>query len=155
MSAYDTTTFSGNLAVEGATAITGNLTVGSKKIANTFTVTAVLPGAAAATAANYGPFWIAPFACEVVEVTEIHTHVGGSGASVTIERLQGTEAPDGGDDLLDAAFDLTSTANTLQTGSVVTDGTQVLAAGNRLGIKDAGTLTAATDLVVTVTLKAV
>ena len=104
-------------------------------------------------------FWIAPFPCEVIGVTEIHEVAGTDGSAVTVnlERLQGTEAPDAGDDLLtnnsNAGFDLKGTANTLQTGTLVGTSAVQLAAGNRLGAAFAGTITSLAGTVMTVTLK--
>lgn len=119
-----------------------------------FNLSCHLKGADAGTAANYGKFWIAPYKCKVLGVTEIHGHVGGTSAAVTLERLQGTEALNSGDDLLTSVFDLTATADTLQEGTLTaTTANLTLEAGDRLALKDSGTMTAATDVDVTVQLQ--
>ena len=54
-------------------------------------------GVDAATAGNYGVFWIAPFACVVSEIREVHQTAGSSAdAALTIEKLTGTQALDAG-----------------------------------------------------------
>lgn len=101
-------------------------------------------------------FFVAPVACEVVSIQEVHGTKGSDGSAVTlqVERLQGTEAPGGnGDALLSAAISLKGDNNTVQTGTLVTTSVVELAAGNRLGIDITGTTTAVADVVVTVLLK--
>lgn len=104
-----------------------------------------LPGTSAATAGNYGIFWIAPAACTVVGFQEVH-QVASTSGTLQLERLQGTEAPDSGDALLSSVISLSSTANTVQIGTVTlsrTNGVGLvnLSKGDRLALKDAGTLT--------------
>jgi len=104
-------------------------------------------------------FWTAPFPCEVVGVTEIHAVAGNDAGTVKLqlERLQGTEAPESGDDLLtnntNTGFDCKGTANTLQTGTLVGTSAVQLAAGNRLGAAFTGTVDTLAGLTMTVTLK--
>lgn len=101
-------------------------------------------------------FFIAPVACEVVSIREVHGTAGSDGSAVTlqVERLQGTEAPGGnGDALLSSALSLKATANTVQAGTLVTTSVVQLAAGDRLGVDITGTTTAVADAVVTVLLK--
>lgn len=119
-------------------------------------IPATLPGTMPATAANYGIFFIATRSCFVKSVSEVHTTAGTNGGAVTlqIERLQGTEAPDAGDALLTTAFDLKGTANTVQEGILVANKTlTALAPGDRLCLKDAGTLTDVAGLNVTVQIQ--
>jgi hypothetical protein len=125
-------------------------------------VTAVVPGTSAATATNYGPFFIADRAYQVVSIKEAHGVVGSDASAVTlnVEKLTGTEAAGAGDALLtdntNAGFSLKATANTVQTGTLTaTTANLQLAAGDRLCLKDAGTLTAVDHVVVTVELKAI
>jgi hypothetical protein len=103
-----------------------------------------IQGTDAATATNYGVFWTAPFACFVSGFTEVHQTAGTAGGTVslTLEKLTGTTAPDSGSDLLNAALSLKATANTVQTG-VLTQTTSRLSIskGDRLCMKDSGTLT--------------
>ena len=136
---------------------TGGLTLGGVKVPSTFTVTEALQGAAAATAANYGIFFIAPFACEVVSVREVHTTAGTDAGAVTldIEKLTGTTAPDSGVSVLSATINLKGAANTVQAPALTgTTANKQLAAGDRLCLKDAGVLTAVAGVAVTVELKA-
>lgn len=119
-------------------------------------ITVCIPGTDAATAANYGKFFIALRPYEVAEVAEVHATAGSDGSDVTlnIERLQGTEALGSGDEILKTAFNLKGTANTVVTKSGYADlQNRVLEIGDRLALKDAGTLTAVNDVVVTVLLK--
>jgi hypothetical protein len=111
-------------------------------------VSHTLVGTTAATAANYGTFWTAPFACTVIGFTEVHETAGTNGGAVTLqlERLQGTEAPGAGDELLITALNLKATANTVQQGNLTLVrsggiGLVNLSQGDRLALKDAGTLT--------------
>lgn len=115
-----------------------------------------IPGIQAATATNYGVFWTAPFNCTVVGFTEVHQTAGTNGGAVTLqlERLQGTEAPDGGDELLATALSLKATANTVQTGTFIGNiNTKQLLEGNRLCLKDAGTLTDVANVTVVVVVQ--
>lgn len=117
-----------------------------------FVVSKSLDGASPATAANYGVIFIAPFKCAVVQIDEVHTTAGTNGGAVTlnVERLQGTEALDAGDALLSTAFNLKGIANTVQNGALVANSTVVLEKGDRLALKDSGTLTDVAGVCVTV-----
>lgn len=129
---------------------------GTKRLSSNVFVSAVLPGTMPATAANYGIFYVATRPCFVKAVSEVHTTAGTDASAVTLqlERLQGTEAPDSGDALLATAFDLKGTANTVQRGTFVANKTLTyLALGDRLCLKDAGTLTAVAGLCLTVELQ--
>lgn len=144
----------GELAAEAV----GGITIGGNKVGNTFVVTEVLQGAAAATAANYGPFFIAPIACEVVSVREAHTAAGTDTGAVTldVEKLTGTQAPDAGVSVLGATINLKGAANTVQVPTLTgTAANKQLAIGDRLCLKDAGTLTAVAGVAVTVELKVI
>ena len=111
----------------------------------------------AATAANFGSFWIAPFECEVVKIQEVHEVKGSDRSDVTlqVERLQSGEASAAGDDLLATAFDLKGTADTVQTGTLVKTDVRILKKDDRLGLVDAGTLTALDTVTVVITLRSV
>lgn len=119
-----------------------------------FDVSVVIPSTAAATAANYGPFFIATRACTIVSISEVHNVAGNDAGAVTlsVERLQGTEAPGAGDDLLGTTkIDLKGTAATVQSPALTgTTASLTLAAGNRLCLLDTGTLTTLDHVVVTV-----
>ena len=108
-------------------------------------------GTAAATATNYGVFWIAPFECTVVEIREVHQTAGNDAGAVSlqIEKLTGTQALDAGVACLATAFDLKGTANTVNTGTLTATLADLrLVRGNRLAMDDAGTLTAVANVTV-------
>lgn len=116
-----------------------------------------IPSTDAATAANYGVFWVADAACAVTGMMEVHQTAGTDAGAVTLqlERLTGTEALDAGDALLVSAFNLKSTANTVQSANIVKSSTSnmptaSLMKGNRLALKDSGTLTAVANVTVVV-----
>lgn len=130
--------------------------IANRKIALYWT----LPGTSAATAGNYGVIFTAPFACTVIGVTEVHQTLGTDAGAVTlqIEKLIGTQAPDAGVALLQNAFNLKGTINTIQNGALVkTILANVpyvnLAIGNRLCLKDAGVLTAVANVTVVIMLQ--
>src|SRR3990167_465556 len=115
----------------------------------------------AATAANYGMFWIAPFDCAVVRVDEVHATAGTNGGAVTldVEKLTGTTAEGSGVSVLASTFNLKSTANTVvrifPSTSVTSNVPQKqLVRGDRLALLTSGTLTAVNNVVVVVILKA-
>lgn len=136
-------------------AAVGGLKVNGASISDTFIVTETLQSGAAA-AANYGVFFVAPFACEVVSVREVHTAAGTDAGAVTldIEKLTGTQAPDAGISVLGATVNLKGAANTVQNPALTgTAANKQLAAGDRLCLKDAGILTAVAGVAVIVELK--
>lgn len=115
-----------------------------------------IPGAQAATATNYGVVWIADKTCVVTGFQEIHQTAGTDGSAVTLqlEKLTGTEAPGSGSELLSTALSLKATANTLQEADLVeTITTRQLLAGDRLCLKDAGTLTSVANLTVLIFIR--
>ena len=109
-----------------------------------FYITASLPGLLAATATNYGIFFTpyAPF--QIVWVAESHTTAGTDAGAVTLnlEKLTGATALDSGDLILNTAFDLKGTADTVVSyeGNQLTKNRQLIE-GDRLALKDVGTLT--------------
>lgn len=99
---------------------------------------------------------------QVVGVTEIHATAGNDAAAVNLQLTKdtGTNAPGAGTDLLtnntNAGFDLKGSANTLQTGTLVaTEASLQLAAGDRLSLDFAGTITTLAGVQVTVSLRAI
>jgi len=82
-------------------------------------------------------FFVAPFRCRVTKISEVHATVAGQAGTLTVERLQGTEAPAAGDDLLATTkVDLTATINTVQSPALTaTVANLVLEVGNRLALK--------------------
>lgn len=108
-------------------------------------------GANAATAANYGVFFICPVSCSVTNFQEVHQTAGSDAGAVTLtlEKLTGTQAPDGGMTLLQSTLSLKATANTVQTATITsTYGNRGLAPGDRLCLKDSGTLTAVANVTI-------
>ena len=118
-------------------------------------ITIQLPGALPATAANYEVFFIALRPYEVMEVAEAHRVLGTHADPVTvnIERLSGTEALDAGDTICVAGFNLKSTINTVVMKKTVELQNRILNIGDRLALKDAGTLTDVAGLTITLLLK--
>lgn len=113
-------------------------------------------GTGAATAGNYGAFFIIPFtACYLSDFKEAHQTAGSDASAVTLdlEKLTGTQAPDGGVSMLASTLSLKATANSVQTAtlsSTLTNRNLVL--GDRLCLKDSGTLTAVANVNVLVEL---
>lgn len=117
-----------------------------------FTVNAFLPGSTAATAANYGSFWVAPAKC-VVDSIVVSFSANSSSGTVEVEKVPSGTAQGSGTNLQTATVSTASGANTNQTATLSTTAATVeLAAGDRLALEDGGTLTSLTDLVVTVGL---
>lgn len=108
-----------------------------------FYITFSLPGSDSATAAKYGVIWSVRNPCEILWVAESHAVAGSDGGSVglNIERLSGTEALDGGDEMLVADIDLKGTANTVVQRQGVDLQNRKLIRGDRIAVKDSGTLT--------------
>lgn len=105
-------------------------------------------------------FFVAPETYEIVAITEIHGTAGTDSSAVNVQVVKdtGTNAPGAGTDLLtnnsNAGFDLKATAQVAQAGILVTTPSAlVLAAGDRLSVDYAGTVTAVADVVITVTLR--
>jgi len=118
-----------------------------------YQVSAVLPGASTATAADYGKFFVANKKCVVKAVRAVWTTASSSGA-LQIQRLQGTETSGSGDDLLASTIDMSGTAETVNTGTLTsTVAYLILEAGDRLMLEDSGTLTSGAGLCVTVELE--
>lgn len=95
---------------------------------------------------------------EVLEISGVWSVVGGSGALVTVTRDIGTNAPGAGTSLLtdntNTGFDLTTTVNTVNYGGLPTSRhSRLLAAGDRLSTKNAGTKGTLAGLIVAVTLR--
>lgn len=85
--------------------------------------------------------YIATEAVQLVAVRCVYGVVTASG-TLTIEKLTGTTAPGGGTVVLTGTLDLTTTANTVLSGTLTgTTANLQLAAGNRFGIVLGGVLT--------------
>jgi hypothetical protein len=104
-------------------------------------------------------FFVATRAFTVTGVREVHAAAGNDAGAVNLQVTKdtGTNAPGAGTDLLTdnsgAGFNLKGTANTVQNGTLTgTAGALDLAAGDRLAVDFAGTLTTLAGVVVTVSL---
>ncbi len=109
-----------------------------------------------ATAANYDHFFTAQFPCEVIQVYESHRVLGTDAGAVSldIEKLTTGQALDAGVSVLSTTFNLKSTINTpVRVKATTTELNRVLKPGDRLALKDAGTLTAVAGVLVSVLLK--
>ena len=93
----------------------------------------------------------------VTKISEVHATVAGQAGTLTVERLQGTEAPGSGDDLLATTkIDLTATINTVQSPTLTgTAANLILEVGNRLALKVAsGAATSLANACVTIETEA-
>lgn len=115
-----------------------------------FAVSMTLPGATAATAANYCVFFTAPRAVDVFWASETH-RVGTATGTLQLEILDPGEALDAGDTVLTTAWDLNSTVNT-PVNKQGTDFTvnRTIKPGQRLALKDGGSVASCADVSVTV-----
>jgi len=121
-----------------------------------FAITANLPGDLPATATNYEVFFTAQRPVEIMEVSETHRVKGTNAGAVTLnlEILDSAEALDSGDAVLTTAFDLKSANDTpVSKSDYELSSFRVLKPGQRLALKDSGTLTDLAGLSVTVYLK--
>ena len=121
-------------------------------------VTAVVDGEDAQAQANYDKFFIAPYVCEVTAMSEVHSEAEGvtDPYSMQVQRLQGTEATGSGDNLLTTAFDLTGTAETVVSGTLVSTNVRILNKDDRLALRlEQASGTNCQDVVVTVSLRRV
>ena len=114
----------------------------------------------AATAANYGYFFVADRPYEVLSITKRQKTKGAdAGATLQVEKLTSGTAKDSGVNLLATALDIGSNSvdNTTYYGVLTTTKTAlVLRAGDALGLTTAATtITSVNDVVVTVTLRAI
>ena len=91
--------------------------------------------------------FIAPVACQVMSVKEVHSVVGGASAAMRPRKVTDTSAPGAAasgtvKELTTATFDLTSTINTIVAGTLsATESDLQLVAGDKIGFSAAGTLT--------------
>ena len=147
----------------GAVSPTGNVTIASGKTlavtsADKLTVGGVivpqkvvltLPGFSASSVSQ--SVFIADAAYNVASIQEVHGTASSSG-TLMLEKLTGTTAPGSGTASLTGTMSLSGTANTVVSGTLNADASIVLAAGDRLGLKFAGTMTSLANAVVTITL---
>lgn len=115
----------------------------------------VIADTAAATAANYGVFFIALAPCYVEDFWETHKTAGSdASAALNLEKLTSGVALDSGTTLLSTDMELDATANVPRQGTLKTDiSTRQLAAGDRLALKDVGTLSAVAHVCAVVSVR--
>lgn len=150
-------------------ATTSTLTVGSTSTftgAATFTATPVFTAAPTGTyfTANYvgqtteaatdRQFFVAPIACSIVAISEVHAVAAGGASVIQVTKETTTGAPGTGTDILtnntNTGFDLNATAQTVQVGTFAATS---LAVGDRLSIDFANTIQSTAGLCITVILK--
>jgi len=92
---------------------------------------------------------IVPVKCELVSVKEVHGTAAGQTCTVSIERLQGVETSAAGDQVVAATINAEGTANTVQSGTIVTTSNiHQFAAGDRVGVNMTGTTTSLATMIV-------
>lgn len=113
--------------------------------------------AAGADAADYdGRAWIAPFACEVIDVREQHQTLGTNGSAVTVmlKKVPSGTAKASGTDVLASGINLKATIDTVQSGTLhATVANRQLAENDSLALVTTGTLTAVDGVAVSVLVK--
>lgn len=98
-------------------------------------------------------FFIATEGLQIVNIRCVYGVAALSG-TLTIEKLTGTTAPGSGTPVLTGTLDLTTTANTVLSGTLVgTQATIQLAPGDRLGMRLAGSLTGILGTILEIDLK--
>lgn len=98
-------------------------------------------------------FFVAPHACRVVAISQVHSVAAGGASTLQVVKDSSTNAPGAGTDLLSAAFDLNATANTVQQGALsATAADLILAPGDRLAVDFANTIQSTAGVCVTVAL---
>ena len=130
-----------------------------RKILNeniTFPICVNLHGTSAQTAGNYDTFFIADSSYEIIQVIESHVISGTDGGAVNtnIEKLESGVALDSGYEILSSPFNLKLTANTPQYGVLTTTKVNlILNKGDRLALKDSGTLSTLSGITVIVYIR--
>ncbi len=126
-----------------------------KNITNkTFTVSSVVPGTSAATAGNYGPFWIADAQCFIRTMYQSHAANGTDGSAVTlfIEILTPGQVSGSGTSVV--GFNMKTGANQIGSSTLILGGTPaILSQFDRLSLFMSGTPTSVNDVTVTVLLE--
>lgn len=144
-----------NLTFSGTVTFSGALSFSTAPTGSQFIASYVGQTTEAATDRA---FFVAPRACTIVAISEVHAVAAGGASKLQVTKDTGTTAPGAGTDLLtdntNTGFDLNATANTVQNGTLsATASDLVLAAGDRLSIDFANTIQSTAGLVVTVLLK--
>jgi hypothetical protein len=120
--------------------------------ANLITATYYFTGTPAATDQV---FFVAPRACRIQSIRQVHSVAAGGTSTLTVIKDSGTSAPGTGTVVQTGSFNLNATANTVQTATLSsTVATITLAAGDRLAVKFANAIQSTAGLVVTVGMSA-
>lgn len=132
---------SGGFKTNKPVTLGSTLSLGGVPMGSSFTIDTEL------LAASVDKFiWIAPFACKVISVREVHSVVGSTSAAVRPRKVTDVSAPGAaaGSTVkeLCASIDLTATANTVVAPTVTATAADVtLAIGDKIGLDFSGTLT--------------
>lgn len=99
-------------------------------------------------------FFVAPHACRVVAISEVHSVAAGGASALQVVKDTSTNAPGAGTDLIaSTGFDLNGTANTVQNATLTSTAADLLlAAGDRLSVDFANTIQSSAGVCVTVAL---
>jgi len=98
--------------------------------------------------------FVASRPCKLIAAYERHGTKAGQAGTLTLEKCTAGEAAAAGDVMLAAAFDLAGNNDTVQEKLAVTDGKEVMAAGDAIRLKLAsGAATSLADAVVTLELE--
>ena len=111
-------------AIDGVA--TGAIIVGSRFAVSLSPIVAASVGQA---------FFIAPAACKIISAYEVHGTACDTTDTLTIEKCNSGDDAGGGDVALATAWTLNSTVNVPVSVAAVTDGKQVLVAGDSLMLK--------------------
>lgn len=163
----------GNFTLTGTGALNGNVTVPTGKTLTVTDADALLIGGVKVgttiqvdvpltLAANGVDQWafVADRAYQVTAVKEVHAIASSSG-TVLPRKVTDVSAPGAGagatvKDLITAALNTNTTANTTQTGTLSATASDLqLAAGDKIGVKTGGTFTSLVGGVLQITLKAI
>lgn len=155
----------------GAITLSGNVTVATAKTLNTtdadalksggnivpdrLIVTVFIGGTLAATAGNYGAMFVADRAYELLSFEARHETAGNDGGAVTIEpeKCPSGTAKGSGTAMASGTINMKATADTHQSTTIKTDGSEDLADGDTLTIKATGTFTTTNGVVITAILR--
>jgi len=113
-------------------------------------------GTTAQTATNYGIIFTARHPIEVMRITETHAVAGSDAGAVTLDvkKAGSGVAIASGITLLSSTFNLKSTANTPVTKEGINlSNDRILIEGDRIGLVVSGTLTALSDVHITIYYK--
>jgi len=119
-------------------------------------ITVSLPGTLSATATNYGVFYIANRPIEIMAISESHLVAGTDAGTVSlqIEKLTGTQSLDAGSTILKTPIDLKGAINTtIKYSGYKGLSDRQLEVGDRLALKDIGTLTSVGGVCVSIYFK--